>query len=281
MNADDSSTNYGTYVYCIGWSESLTRGGALRSTPLGGEGGARLVEFNDLAAVVSDSRERRYAASRRHLLAHEHMIEEALERSDVLPMRLGLVADDDETLKEVLLNRQYSVLKRELERVHNRVELGLKVSWEEPRLFREIFDEYPDLRADIATESFDERLRRGEFVAQAKAEKGQWEAEAILTELRPLAAEAVENQRVSEMMLLNAAFLVERGRVSEFDERVGELGKQQRGRLVFSYVGPLPPYNFVDTSFTLESEREAEGESLEDADLVGTVDGTDNQKGES
>jgi hypothetical protein len=249
---EPASSNFGSYVYCVGRADALTKE-AFKSPALGNEGKIRIVRHQDIAAVVSDSHERRYAVSRRHLLAHERVIEEALDRSDVLPMRLGLVARDDGEVQKILLDRQYSALKRELDRVHDRVELGLKVSWIEERLFREISDEYPDCRA-MTDETFDERMRRGERVAQAKAEKQEREAEAILSELQPVATEVVENEPVSEMMLLNAAFLVDRARLPKFDERVRKLGDREAGRLSFSYVGPLPPYNFVDASLTSEDE---------------------------
>ena len=40
-------------------------------------------------------------------------------------------------------------------------------------------------------------------------------------------------------------FLIER----LHDEAVFALGEAQAGRLVFNYVGPLPPYSFINLAF--------------------------------
>jgi Gas vesicle synthesis protein GvpL/GvpF len=54
------------------------------------------------------------------------------------------------------------------------------------------------------------------------------------------------NKNLSDMMLLNAAFRVDKSQEQAFDARVQALGEAQAGRQIFQYVGPLPPYNFVD-----------------------------------
>jgi hypothetical protein len=47
-------------------------------------------------------------------------------------------------------------------------------------------------------------------------------------------------------MFLNAAFLVDKGREKEFDNRVDELERSYGDRVKFKYVGPVPPFNFVN-----------------------------------
>jgi hypothetical protein len=62
------------------------------------------------------------------------------------------------------------------------------------------------------------------------------------------------NKNLSDMMLLNAAFLVDKSQEQAFDARVQALGEAQAGRQIFQYVGPLPPYNFVDLRVRWEEE---------------------------
>ena len=62
------------------------------------------------------------------------------------------------------------------------------------------------------------------------------------------------NDNLSDMMLLNAAFLVDKAQEQAFDARVHALGEARSGRQIFQYVGPLPPYNFVDRSSQWEEE---------------------------
>ena len=47
-------------------------------------------------------------------------------------------------------------------------------------------------------------------------------------------------------MILNAAFLVDRVNVKEFDDRVQDLDRKKNGDTTLRYVGPVPPFNFVN-----------------------------------
>jgi len=47
-------------------------------------------------------------------------------------------------------------------------------------------------------------------------------------------------------MVLNGAFLVDAAKESDFDEAVQSLDQDFGDRLMFKYVGPVPPYNFVN-----------------------------------
>ena len=49
-----------------------------------------------------------------------------------------------------------------------------------------------------------------------------------------------------DRMVLNAAFLVEKSREAEFDHAVSRLDEELGPRALFKYVGPVPPYNFVN-----------------------------------
>jgi len=55
-------------------------------------------------------------------------------------------------------------------------------------------------------------------------------------------------------MLLNAAFLVDKSQEQAFDATVQALREAQGERQIFQYVGPLPPYNFVDIELRWEEE---------------------------
>jgi hypothetical protein len=46
-------------------------------------------------------------------------------------------------------------------------------------------------------------------------------------------------------MVLNRAFLVSRANEPQFDARMRALSESQEARMVFRYIGPVPPYNFV------------------------------------
>jgi hypothetical protein len=110
-------------------------------------------------------------------------------------------------------------------------------------------EEIRELQATTAGQPEDatyyDRIRLGQLTEAAIAAKGEAESAAILDALEPLAVDSRVNQNFMEMMILNAAFLVDKSRESVFDARVTAMGEMQAGRLIFKYVGPLPPYNFV------------------------------------
>jgi len=64
--------------------------------------------------------------------------------------------------------------------------------------------------------------------------------------LTPLAVDTRRNNVYGEMMVLNAAFLVEKAREPEFDAAIQALDGEMNNLMTFKYVGPLPPFNFVD-----------------------------------
>ena len=256
-----SPSSTGTYVYCVG--PALPSGNDVppfSSPGIGGRGDVvRTLEYGDLAAVVSDSPTMRYEISRENLTAHQRVVEEAMTRSDVLPVSFGTVADGDDAVRDKLLKRKFDELHRTLQYVRGRVELGLTALWNRERLFSEIVAEDDEIRAlrDSAAgqhpdATYYQRIELGQRTEAAVNLKCDREADAILEALRPLAVETKLNPNVTDMMILNAAFLVDKAREQAFDAEVQALHEAQAERLVFRYVGPLPPYNFVNLSVRWE-----------------------------
>lgn len=251
----------GTYVYGVAPAEPF-RGGRppLRVDGIGGRGvPVRTIELGDLVAVVSDVPEQRIDVSRDNLLYHQRVLEEVLSRSDVLPFSFGAVAASDEEVREVLLHNGYDALREQLEYVRGCVELEVKVFWDQERLFAEIVDENEDVRAlrDTITLLPDgaaaaEKITLGELTEAEIELKSAWEADGVLDVLEGHAVELLVSPNLSDTMLLNAAFLVERAREPEFDDAVAALAEAHAGRLVFNYVGPLPPYSFINLAFAGE-----------------------------
>jgi len=213
------------------------------------------IPYRDLAVVVSDSPQKTYDGTRRHMLAHTRVLEALMREYSVLPIRFGIVAPDVDTIREQLLARHYSDLRAQLDRLHNRIELGLKVFWAADDMLRRIADETPAIRAlrdSLSGRSLEntyyERIRLGEMVEQALTARRERDAEMFLTGLQPLAVETVTNPVRADRMVLNAAFLVEREREADFDEAVRRFGDRFEREFLFKYVGPVPPYNFVSVT---------------------------------
>jgi hypothetical protein len=85
----------------------------------------------------------------------------------------------------------------------------------------------------------------GRLVEQALGEEKEICKSDILDTLSCLAEDVKINNTYGELMIINAAFLIEKHKESEFDQKVGELGEKYNNKIKFKYVGTLPPFNFV------------------------------------
>jgi len=170
-----------------------------------------------------------------------------------LPVRFGTVAPNPEAVMEQVLKRRYGGMISSFEEVKNRVELGVKAFWFDEVIFQEIVEQNPSIRtlrdslkSRTAEETYYERIRLGEMIEAAMSKKRDEDLEFILQRLRPLVYKSRSNKIVTDRMVLNGAFLVDRDRESEFDAVMKELDALMGKRMMFKYVGPVPPYNFVN-----------------------------------
>lgn len=247
----ETETALGKYMYCIIRSEE-----PIQFTTLGiGERGdiVHTVNYMNLAAVVSDSPVMLYEGSRRDMMAHTRVLEEVMRDYTILPVRFGTVAPNSETLREKVLKRRFGGLINLFDEVENRVELGVKAFWYEEAIFQEIVAENEAVRAlrdnllgRPLEETYYNRIRLGEMIESIMWQKRAQDSERILSRLRSLSYKTVINKVITDRMVLNAAFLVHREQQLPFDEGVKALDEEMGKRLIFKYVGPVPPYNFVN-----------------------------------
>lgn len=211
------------------------------------------INHGRLAAVVSDSPVVEYDNSRRNMMAHTVVLEEVMEEFDLLPVRFGTIAPDPHMVETRLLQSRYDEFTHLLGQIENRVELGLKAFWYEGAFIDEIVQENEAirrmrdaLRDRPVDETYYERIRLGEAVEKALAEKRMHDAEMILSRIRPHVHKTRSNKTISDRMVLNAAFLVDAAMEPMVDAAIQELDRELSDRLMFKYVGPVPPYNFVN-----------------------------------
>ncbi|MCX6000138.1 MAG: GvpL/GvpF family gas vesicle protein [Chloroflexi bacterium] len=242
-------TEAGAYLYCIIGSSEARNFGPIG---IGGRGDpVTTISFNDLSGVVSNALTKKYAISRENTLAHEKAIEKAMsEGYTVLPVRFGTIAGSAQEIRDVLRkrHREFSDLIRDMD---NKVELGLKAVWlDMEAMFAEIVEERADIRAlrDGSGHSANRAnlIRVGDMVKQALESKKDREAGAILKPLTKIATDSKLNRTFGDNMFLNAAFLVDRRREKSFDDEIEALRSKYAGRARITYVGPAPPFNFVN-----------------------------------
>jgi hypothetical protein len=144
-----------------------------------------------------------------------------------------------------LLRSRYTEFKALLRELDNKVELGLKALWKEmEQVLRDALgnNASSELSREVSLPG-GEAARRARVALEGKKAEI---ADQVLQPLRPLAVELRLNRTYGDDMIMNAAFLVDRTREREFDARVERLSAEYSGSIQFKYVGPAPPYSFVN-----------------------------------
>ena len=263
--AEHGGQDFGIYIYCITRAQPEDSGAqdgpALDIAGIGGEP-VRAIEYSDLAAIVSDSPFDSYDVTREGLTAHEHVVEQVMQQADVLPVSYGTVATDDQAIQQKLLAAASDGLHQALDLVHGRVELGVKILWEKDRLLRELATEdqsinalYDQIKGAAPEETYDERTQLGELISTGIERKRDEEAAKTMSLFQPLAVDTRVNANYTDLMVLNASFLVDKKQIPAFEAQVNDLRQQQADRLIVQYTGPLPPYNFVSVIVGGEDEH--------------------------
>jgi hypothetical protein len=246
----------GKYVYCIIEAPNSRSFGAIG---IGGRGDdVYTVHYDGLAAVVSNTPIMVYDPTRENVFAHEQVNETVMREFTVLPMAFGVLFRTEDDILE-LLRGTYDALRDVLTKMAGKVEFGLKVNWDRERVIAELegeSEEIGNLKEQITSRAsgstYFARMQLGRLIEGALTERSESYVRDIYAELRDTAVASRANKPIGDKMIMNAAFLIERAREAEFDNKVKEIAAKYEGKLSFKYTGPWPPYNFVHIRLKLE-----------------------------
>ena len=241
----------GKYIYCIIGTRQERNFGPIG---IGGRGDDVLtIGYEDLSMVVSNHLMTKLVVNRENMLTHERVIEEVMREFTVLPVRFCTIAASADEIRN-LLDRRYKEFKSLLRDMDHKVELGVKTVWKNmDAIFKEIVKENNGIRRlkekiqnDTDKKNVQVKIEAGRMVEQVILKKKEREAERVIDALRRTSFDYRLNKPFADEMFMNASFLVDKGRLKEFDNIMDELGSEYKDRVKFMYAGPLPPYNFVN-----------------------------------
>ena len=237
-----------TALYCYGVT-SAKSAKPQRDAGLGGKP-VEPVRFDAVAALTSPVPPGKVRARRADLLCHFDVVGTAFENGTVIPLRFGIVFEDEASLVEDFLKPRHDELVGLLRELRNRVELRVTAHYREDAILAEIVRENRTV-ARLREAAKQGRtgqpvlLELGELVAAELRARTIRDGRMILDRLRPLALGYELDEEPIENQVLRGSFLVERKRVPAFDDAMEDLASGQAGRIDFKYVGPLPPHSFV------------------------------------
>jgi hypothetical protein len=205
-----------------------------------------------VAAVVSDSPDRRVRPERRKLAAHHDVLKRLMADHAVLPMAFGLIADGPDAVRRILrLNAR--AFDDQLERVRGKVEMGLRVAWDVPNIFEyatAIHAELAELRDRIfrggREPSQDDKIELGRAFDRLMTEDREAHVDRVTRALAGRCVEITTNKPRDEREVMNLACLVDRDRLEDFELGVVESARGFDHNFAFDYNGPWPPHNFVE-----------------------------------
>jgi hypothetical protein len=199
-----------------------------------------------------------YDPTRENVLAHEFVNETVMREYTVIPMSFGTVFRSEEDVGE-LLRSTYQAFSDVLDKMQDKIEFGLKVLWDRDKVIADLErsnDEIRRLKDEITrntqSSTYFARMQLGRLVEGALEDRGNSFVSDIHESLKEVAVASRSNKPIGDRMIMNAAFLVERHREKEFDEKVREVSRKYEDLLTFKYTGPWPPYNFVNIKLKLE-----------------------------
>src|SRR5712692_42926 len=264
----DEQPAEGKYVYCIIEETSPKTFGRIG---IGGRGDeVYTIHHENLAAVVSDTPLVVYDPTREHALRHEQVNETVMNDYTVIPMSFGTVFKRTDDVVEFLKGTS-DALMDVLQKMRDKIELGLKVNWDRDAIIAEIEQENEEIRRlkeeiiRTSSSTYFARMQLGRLVEQALTNRADHFVSEVYDHLRDTAVASRAGKPIGDKMIMNAAFLVEREKADGFDFKVQEIARKYEGKLAFRYTGPWPPYNFVN--IRLKLERAGEGPMMPAASL--------------
>jgi hypothetical protein len=242
----------GRYIYCIiGWGEKKPIG---NFGNIGiGENPVYTIDYKDIAAVVSTIPFKQMESNLNDIVAHQRVVEVARQSNTVLPVRFGVILKNEEGIKKLLAS-SYKDYRTKLSSFSGKDEIGIKVLINKSSLKKikeqaEQAEEIRKLKQEISSAkpgtSYFLKLR----LEDAMKNETLMKIDKMVGEINgSLAGMAVDRRLLKSdvgEIVLNAAYLVERDKISAFDAKVKELRERfEREGMTLHRSGPWAPYSF-------------------------------------
>jgi hypothetical protein len=210
-----------------------------------------MIPYRDVAAVVSDYPVGEIKLIRKNLSPYHDVTRRLAETCTTIPARFGQIAEDGEKLLRVL-RRNYPRIRQELERLDQKVEMGVKIFWEVDNLFEYFVKTDAELRS-LRDRIFSRQsppttlqlIELGGIVSDRMNARKEAVSRKVVSALRRAAVEEKLDEPGEEKMVMSGWFLVSKERRQDFEQMVNEAASLLGEAYAVKVNGPWVPFNFV------------------------------------
>lgn len=203
-------------------------------------------EIQDIAPRAKDFG---MGSNKDYVLEHEKVVEKLMEKFTALPIRFFTIFNKKEDVFSMTKN-YYNDFRRNLDRLHGKVEFGIKVIWPGDKTKERIINACgrENQKVPVLGDSPGKRFIKEKFEEYKIDKKFKEEANRYIRIVddffSKFAAEKKLEKLKSTNLLLNASYLVEREKQDSF-KKAFEQFRREHCDLKYLFSGPWPAYNFV------------------------------------
>jgi len=223
-----------------------------------GISGANLyaVSFDEISAVVSDIKRADFITDKKNAIEYARVIENMAQQFTLLPMRFGSIMNSTEIISN-MLEKNYSGFQKNLQKVENKSEFGLKIFCDIGKLKAELnlkSEESSETSQKPVTENknsvFKEYINQ-KLKAHRLEETLMGYIDSVIAEFNGFLIELNAEKKIKKMTtattIIDAVFLIDKDKKAELVRAIEDM-QGKYSELNFILTGPWPPYSFVDVT---------------------------------
>jgi hypothetical protein len=209
-----------------------------------------VIAFADVAAVVSAHPVQRLAPARCNVEPHHRVVRHVSSQAPLVPAAFGHVGDSEADILAVMQGN-YVEIRREIDRLAHKCEIGLTVSWSVGNIFDHLVRTCRDLREARdrvfrgRTPSMNDKLQLGALFEATRTRERERLTPLALQPFAPVTCDVFTSPPRDEKTILNVALLVDRARLDAFEAALPQAAAAFDASVAITYSGPWPPYSFV------------------------------------
>ena len=205
--------------------------------------------------LYSAAKQKKYLTSRRNLLCHEKVLEDAMNEGfrNLLPLQFGLVVKNWEAVSEQLTRPYEEELQELFQKLDGKREVSIKIYWNSQSEIEGLLEANPELKnrrdgMKGKALSMEEVIEIGQAIEAGLESRKLEVIQTFINALEPLAEEVMEGEMMTEEMIYNTAYLIPWEGEELFSEKVEGIDSKFGDRLRIRYNNFTAPYTFAQLS---------------------------------